>query len=60
MSVSVISIEELDCDISIAFLALGVARRSWGRCPSTENAALVDGAEASVNRLLEQRFAAQQ
>jgi hypothetical protein len=60
VSATVISIVELDCDIAVAVLALGVARRSWERCPSGENAALVDQAEGSVDRLLEQRFAARQ
>ena len=60
MSPTVTSIDQLDYDISVAFIALGVARSSWARCPSGENAEAVDTAERSVNRLLDERFAAQQ
>ena len=56
---STISLDQLDYDISVAYIALRVARTSWERCPGTENARLVDRAEARVNRLLEERFAAQ-
>jgi hypothetical protein len=58
MSPTETSLDQLDCDISVAYIALGVARGSWARCPSGENAELVDEAEASVNRLLDERFAA--
>jgi hypothetical protein len=56
MSPTVTSIDQLDYDISVAYIALGVARSSWQRCPSLENERLVDGAESCVNRLLEERF----
>jgi hypothetical protein len=60
MSPTVTSLDRLDQDISLAYIALGVARGSWQRCPSAENARAVDEAESDVNRLLDERFAAQQ
>jgi hypothetical protein len=60
MSPTVTSIDRLDLDISVAYIALGGARASFDRCPSAENAGVVDEAEACVNRLLDERFAAQQ
>jgi hypothetical protein len=60
MSPTVTSIDRIDTDIAVAYIALGVARSSWQRCPSTENAAAVDAAESCVNRLLDERFAAAQ
>ena len=60
MSPTVTTLDELDLDISVAYIALGVARSAWTRCPSGENERLVGAAEAAVDRLLEERFAAQQ
>ena len=60
MSPTVTTLDQLDCDISVAYVALGIARGSFDRCPSAENERSADEAEACVNRLLEQRFAAQQ
>jgi hypothetical protein len=60
MSASVTTIDRLDCEIAVAAIALGVARGSFDRCPSAENAAAVSAAERSVDRLLDQRFVAQQ
>jgi len=60
MSPTVTSLDQLDYDISVAYIALGVARGSFDRCPSAENERAVDEAETSVNRLLDERFAAQQ
>ena len=59
MSPTVTSLDQIDFDISVAYIALGVARSSWGRCPSAENARAVDAAESRVNHLLDERFAAQ-
>jgi hypothetical protein len=59
MSPSVTSIDELDLEISVAYIALGGARGVWSRCPSAENERRVDEAEAEVNRLLDQRIAVQ-
>ena len=60
MSPTVTSLDQLDYDISVAYIALGVARSSFDRCPSGENASAVAEAECCVNRLLDERFAAQQ
>jgi len=60
MSPTVTSIDQLDYDISVAYIALGVARSSRDRCPNAENESAVDAAEACVDRLLDERFAAQQ
>ncbi|MGR7026779.1 hypothetical protein [Geodermatophilus sp. URMC 62] len=60
MSPTVTSTDQLDLDISVAYIALGVARSSWNRCPSAQNASAVDEAEGCVNRLLEERFAVRQ
>ena len=59
MSQTVTSLDQLDYDISVAYIALGVARGTWQRCPSGENAHAVDEAEGCVNRLLDERFEAQ-
>ena len=60
MSPTITSVDEIDLDISVAYIALGAARHAWAHCPSTENARLVDRAEGEVNALLEMRFASQQ
>jgi hypothetical protein len=59
MSPTVTSLDQLDYDISIAYIALGVARGSFDRCPSAENERAVDEAESSVDRLLDARFVVQ-
>jgi hypothetical protein len=59
MSPTATSLDQLDSDISVAHLALGLARASYDRCPSAENARLVDEAEAAVDGLLDERFTAQ-
>jgi hypothetical protein len=58
MSPTVTSLDQIDYDISVAYIALGVARSSWQRCPSAENARTVDEAESCVNRLLDERLEA--
>ncbi len=60
MSPTVTSLDQIDYAISVAYIALGVARSSFDRCPSAENARAVDEAESCVNRLLDVRFTAQQ
>ena len=60
MSPTVTSLDQLDYDISVAYIALGVARGAFDRCPSAENARAVEAAEAGVDRLLDERFTAQQ
>jgi hypothetical protein len=53
-------IENLDLEISVAYITLGGARQVWTRCPVAENQQRVDAAEAEVNRLLERRLVVQQ
>jgi hypothetical protein len=60
VSPTVVTIDQLDCELAVAVIALGVARTSFDRCPSAENAEAVSAGESSVDRLLDQRFAAQQ
>jgi hypothetical protein len=60
MSPTVTSLDQLDYDISVAYIALGVARGSLDRCPSAENERAVGEAESCVNCLLDERFVAQQ
>ena len=57
MSPSITSVDEIDLEISVAFIALGSARGLWSRCPSAENERRVEDAEAEVNRLLDRRLA---
>ena len=56
---NLICIENLDLEISVAYITLGGARQVWMRCPVAENRLRVDAAEAEVNRLLDQRLTAQ-
>ena len=58
MSPTVVSLDQLDHDIAVAYIALGVARTSWERCPSAANDRVVDEAESCVNRLLDERLEA--
>ena len=58
MSTSVTSLDQIDLDISIAFIALGVARTAFERCPSGENENAVDEAQTAVDQLLDARLAA--
>jgi hypothetical protein len=57
MSLTVTSIDQLDYDISLAYIALGVARTACDRCPSAENTRLVGEAERDVDALLDERLA---
>ena len=52
-------IENLDLEISVAYLTLGRAREVWAGCPVVANQERVDEAEAEVNRLLDRRLAVQ-
>jgi hypothetical protein len=58
MTLSIVTLDELDLEISVAGIALAGARRRFGRCPSAENAQRVAEAMAEVDRLLDQRLAA--
>ena len=57
MRTTVTSIDELDFDISFAYIALGVARTAWIRCPSAENSRWVEVAQQDVDALLDARLA---
>jgi hypothetical protein len=57
MSPTITSIDQIDLDISVAYIALGAARSSFSRCPSAENERRVADAEADVDRLLDARLA---
>ena len=58
MSPTITSVDEIDLDISVAYIALGVARGAFSRCPSAENEQRVADAVAGVDRLLDARLAA--
>ena len=59
MSTSVTSLDQIDLEIALAYIALGAVRTAWVRCPTGENARKAEEAQADVDRLLELRFAAQ-
>ena len=59
MSPSVTTIEEIDLEISVAYIALGSARSLWHRSPTDDNARRLDHAQAEVDRLLDERLLAQ-
>jgi hypothetical protein len=56
MSSSVITLDELDLAISVAYVALSSARQRFDRCPSAENQERIDEALAEVDRLLDERL----
>ena len=58
MTRTVTSIEALDLEIAIAYIALGVARSAAARSPSAESVRRVVEAEADVDALLDRRLAA--
>ena len=58
MSPTITSVDEIDLDISIAFIALGGARHAFARCPSAENEGRVAEAVAVIDRLLDARLEA--
>jgi hypothetical protein len=58
MSSSIVTIDQLHLEISLAHIAVGGARAALSRCPSGENQQRVDEAVADVDRLLDQRLAA--
>ncbi|MBB3086528.1 hypothetical protein [Geodermatophilus sabuli] len=57
MTRTVTSLDDLDLEIAVAYIALGVARSAEAHCPSAENARLVEEARASVDALLDERLA---
>jgi hypothetical protein len=58
MSPTITSLDQLDYDISLAYIVLGVARSAWTHCPSAENTRRVQEAEQAVNALLDDRLTA--
>jgi hypothetical protein len=58
MSPTITSVDEIDLDISVAYIALGVARSAFVHCPSAENERRVDDAVAHIDRLLDARLVA--
>ncbi|MGK5111720.1 MULTISPECIES: hypothetical protein [unclassified Geodermatophilus] len=56
MTRTVTSLDDLDLEIAVAYIALGVARSTWAHCPSGENTRLVEEAQASVDALLDERL----
>ena len=56
MSPIVTSVDEIDLEISVAYIALGSARGRFDRCPSGENQRWIDEAAAEMDRLLDQRL----
>ena len=57
MSPTITTLDEIDYEISVAYIALGAARSAWRHCPSGENARSVERAEAEIDRLLDDRNA---
>ena len=58
MSPSITTLNEIDLEISVAYITLGGVRGRWERSPSAENAQRLREARAEVDRLLEERFRA--
>ena len=52
-------IENLDLEISVAYITLGGAREVFARCPVADNQRRIDAAEAELNLLLDRRIAVQ-
>ena len=57
MTRTVSSLDDLDLEIAVAYIALGMARSAEAHCPSGENTRRVTEAEAAVDGLLDQRLA---
>lgn len=57
MSPTLLDIDRIDGDLTVAQVALGLARSAYLRCPSGENAGLLERAVAAVDALLDQRLA---
>jgi|tagenome__1003787_1003787.scaffolds.fasta_scaffold20501960_2 hypothetical protein len=58
MSLTIVTLDELDLEISLANIALASARGMFARCPSGENEGRVRQAMADLDALLDQRLAA--
>jgi hypothetical protein len=57
MTRTVTSLDDLDLEIAVAYIALGVARSAEAHCPSAENTRRVAEAVAAVDSLLDTRLA---
>ncbi|NEK57167.1 hypothetical protein GCU56_04675 [Geodermatophilus sabuli] len=57
MTRTVSSLDDLDLEIAVAYIALGVARSAQAHCPSAENTHRVAEAAAAVDGLLDERLA---
>jgi hypothetical protein len=51
MSPIVTSVDEIDLEISVAYIALGSARGRFDRCPSGENQRRMDRGPREIDRL---------
>ncbi|RFU18973.1 hypothetical protein [Geodermatophilus marinus] len=60
MTRTVTSLDDLDLEIAVAYIALGVARSAHAHSPSGPNTRRVEDAVAEVDRLLDTRLAAAQ
>jgi hypothetical protein len=58
MTTTVTSLDQIDLDISLAYIALGSARTAFERCPSGENEHAVSAAVSSLDALLDARLVA--
>jgi hypothetical protein len=58
MSPSITTIEEIDLEISVAYISLGGVRVLCDRSPTAENARRLQEAQEEVDRLLDARLLA--
>jgi hypothetical protein len=58
VSSRIVTIDQLDIEISLAHIAVGGARAVFTRSPNAQNQQRVDEGVAEVDRLLDQRLAA--
>jgi len=56
-SLDQLDLDQLDYDISLSYIVLGVARSAWDRCPSARNARRVEEAGRALDELLDERLA---
>ena len=56
MSPTVVAVDQLDLDLALAAVALGMARTRFDHCGSAENTRLLQEAQAQVDVLLDERL----
>jgi hypothetical protein len=56
MSPTVVAVDQLDLDLALAAVALGMARTRFDHCGSAENTRLLQEAQAQVDLLLDERL----